>query len=535
VNHPFIKHQLESLNPYLKKDNKKLYIINIMSAGGLSYSGITNYGKITLPSVEAGLGSMNILRDPPKSIHTRRINKVGETSSITELIDQSGSRACEAISVYSRGINPMVSVDYGNSGNNGGQRVSGGGLNAERGSSGNAASGSGQAYLPYRVARDGAFRPPVMRQEQLMPLSRQPRTNTQAFTKRGFVDYSKKLVCPGGNYRAVKQKVLTACVRPTATYRIDSPLIEPFEVKYVIKNPTKFDPNAGVSGRRTQDLTQQIVSKPIKGINTAPLQPEDVYANQSGKTVRYVDHSHMNTERYIQDTLHSSVKSKISQSIQMTPIEDIIDIDTSRYIQDTLHSSVKSNISQSAQMTPIEDIIDIDTSRYIQDTLHSSVKSNISQSAQMTPIEDIIDVDTDNYTKNPLNVSYTAPKTGHSRESLIHKDIKLQRRVLAATMATNKHRNIYSRPQTQHQAIQKRNRPIARVTANHGTIKRQSSNDINSREYKLHPTINAGGFEGRGQQPNFDRNQRVNENFVSDKMKMSKRVMQMQVGRNFPR
>ena len=60
-----------------------------MSAGGLSYSGISNYGKVTLPSVEAGLGSMNILRDPPKSIMTRRIDKVGETSSITEMIDLS--------------------------------------------------------------------------------------------------------------------------------------------------------------------------------------------------------------------------------------------------------------------------------------------------------------------------------------------------------------------------------------------------------------------------------------------------------------
>ena len=59
----------------------------------ISYSGLTNYGKATLPSVEGGFGSMNILRDPPKSIMTRRIDKVGETSSITELIDGSGNRS----------------------------------------------------------------------------------------------------------------------------------------------------------------------------------------------------------------------------------------------------------------------------------------------------------------------------------------------------------------------------------------------------------------------------------------------------------
>ena len=113
---------------------------------------------------------MNILRDPPKSIHTRRIDKVGQTSSITATIDDSSNRACEAILQYARGVNPMVSVSYGNQGNNGGKST----LQRSQGS---------QAFLPYRVVRDGAFRPPVMRQEQLMPLSRQPRQWTTAFTK----------------------------------------------------------------------------------------------------------------------------------------------------------------------------------------------------------------------------------------------------------------------------------------------------------------------------------------------------------------
>ena len=53
-----------------------------MSAGGISYSGITNYGKCTLPSVESWNTNMNILRDPPKSVTTRRIDKVGETNSL---------------------------------------------------------------------------------------------------------------------------------------------------------------------------------------------------------------------------------------------------------------------------------------------------------------------------------------------------------------------------------------------------------------------------------------------------------------------
>ena len=79
----------------------------------LSYSGIVNYGKVTLPSVESWGTNMNILKDPPKSVHTRKIDKVGETSAITTSIDESGDRFCEAINYYARGQNPMVSVSYG--------------------------------------------------------------------------------------------------------------------------------------------------------------------------------------------------------------------------------------------------------------------------------------------------------------------------------------------------------------------------------------------------------------------------------------
>lgn len=440
-----------------------------MSAGGISYSGITNYGVVTLPSVESWGTNMNILRDPPKSIMTRRVDKVGETSSITELIDASGDRACEGISLYARGVNPSVSVDYGNNGNNGGQRggvafftgsMDGSGNNI--GSSGNVLGG-GQAYLPYRVNRDGAFRPPIQTPFNLLPLSRMPRTNTSAFSQPGFADFTKKLVYPGGNYREVKDDTLKACIRPTATYRIDAPLVEPFEVKYVIKNPVKFDNQAGVSGARTRDLTIQDIQEPTKEININPLQAEHVYANNgSSDTVRYVDNSHFDTERYIQDTLHSSVQTKRSKSIQITPIEDIFDVDIR--------------------------------------------------------------------TKDPMNVSYTPLKTGHTREDHIHNDLELQKRVVSASANTNKHNNIYHRPAIEHQAVQKRNRPIAHASTNHGTIQRQSTMDITNRGYNLKPTLSAGGMTGRGQKPMPTMNNDVHL-ADSNQTMMNKRVLEMQLGR----
>ena len=54
------------------------------------------------------------------------------------------------LNVYARGVNPMVSVSYQNYG-----------------------SGAGSVKLPYRIMKDGAFRPPIKTIEELLPLSRQ--------------------------------------------------------------------------------------------------------------------------------------------------------------------------------------------------------------------------------------------------------------------------------------------------------------------------------------------------------------------------
>lgn len=127
----------------------------------LSYSGIVNYGKVTLPSVEGWAQSANIVRDPPKSYHTRRMDKVSDTNEITQMAADSPDRYCDAISYYAKGINPMIGVNYG-------------------------------GKYPYRIMDAGAFRPPIWRQEDLMPLSRLPRQTTSAYTCKSLVDYTKR-------------------------------------------------------------------------------------------------------------------------------------------------------------------------------------------------------------------------------------------------------------------------------------------------------------------------------------------------------
>jgi hypothetical protein len=312
-----------------------------------SYSALNNYGKSSLPSVESWGTNMNILRDPPKSITTRRINKVGETSSITQMIDDSSNRNCEAIKQFARGVNPFVSVSYSNYGNNGGQR--GGGISTT--------NGGKQAYLPYRVVKDGAFRPPVLRQEQLLPLSRLPRAWTSAFTQPGFTDYSKsKQSCKTGKEtREVRDTVLKACVRPSAVFNISHQSKENYDVKYVIQNPHRI---SGTSGVRTMDITQQTVKEPTKGIDKNMVH---TFAKSNVGYNKHIDNNEFDPERYLQEVNSSNVGSNVSSNIQSTPIENILDLSNIK-TQDLFNITRTAPLSGNEQVNYIHNDIELDRS-----------------------------------------------------------------------------------------------------------------------------------------------------------------------------
>jgi len=300
-----------------------------MSAGGISYKGIIGHSKFTLPSVESWGEDMSILRDPPKSIMTRKIDKVGETSEITTMIDQSGDRACESINVYTRGVNPFVAVSYNNDGNNGGQKVNGVSMGSVNGAR------NQQARLPYALT--DTFRPPVVPPQNLYPLSRLPRTTTSSFTKPGFTDFSKKLFCPSQDdaLKGIKINELRGCLRPTATYKLEGPIKENFEVKYVIKNPTHI---TATSGLRTMNITTQNTQEPVKGINDIPLHAnaqsnlrQNIHANVPGE---------LQTTKYIQDVIHANARTNKNQNIHATPISDVINV----RLKDPLHTDYTTPI-----------------------------------------------------------------------------------------------------------------------------------------------------------------------------------------------
>lgn len=210
-----------------------------------SYSGLTSYGKATLPSVEGWSTSSNIIKDPPKSIHTRKVDKVGETSYLNTVLGESNDRFCEAINYYARGTNPMVSVNYGQ------------GQNSKT-----------NAYLPYRVARDGAFRPPILRQEDLIPLSRLPRIWTTITAQPYNINYSLRPIDIGNaeTTREVKTHLMTTSCEANKNVYTDPEIVEPeISSAHIIYDPlVPGELKAACNQYQNSSYQQQVeMQKPI--------------------------------------------------------------------------------------------------------------------------------------------------------------------------------------------------------------------------------------------------------------------------------
>jgi hypothetical protein len=202
----------------------------------ISYSALTSYGKATLPSVESWNGNFDIVRDPPSAIHTRRIVKVGDNNDLLNWNDDSGSRINEMINVYARGNNPMVSVQYSNHGNTGS-----GLMGVEGGTSGstmnNLFSAGGGGKLPYRIMDKGAFRPPILRQEDLLPLSRMPRKCTSVASKRCRVDQTKKISPDVVEYfKQIHKDPIKVSAQSQRSFKKEGPQQQPNNIGLMVNN-----------------------------------------------------------------------------------------------------------------------------------------------------------------------------------------------------------------------------------------------------------------------------------------------------------
>jgi|LauGreDrversion4_2_1035121.scaffolds.fasta_scaffold05204_4 hypothetical protein len=536
---------------------------------------------VTLPSVEEWGNNTNILRDPPKSITTRRIDKVGQNTDITQLLDDSGDRINEGISVYSRGINPMVSVSYSNVSNN-------------AGISGNITSISNltQARAPYPVFEGGAFRPPVYTQRDLLPLSRLPRTWFGALSTPGFVDFSKTIQKPN-DYRAVKDALNVYCVQPNKTAIIDKPLVENFKMLNSINDKhITLDVNAGINSNYISSYTMENadmqkginensmnvfaqskitkdISHNLEGINIndqnyiQDVLHSEAFSNKSRQNTQNLNNIDMDTGRYLQDNIvvHDTFANKSRQNIQNL---NNIDMDTGRYLQDNV-VVYDTFANKSRQNTQNLNNIDMDTGRYLQDNVvvHDTFANKSRQNTQNL---NNIDMNTSRYLQDVYNIEANAnPSLDISTKNLSElndrnrrisvKDNMIQYSKDAGFKPSHTFLNeiatpvlemrnpqfevtsqksdsrVYRRIDHDNELKYDRNTPLTNFTTNVTKIDDFNNIYLSSRDYKLDNILEKGGFENSGYQPSIEDRADLIRFRKSDKDKLRTLVNDQQFNR----
>jgi len=520
----------------------------------LSYSALTNHGKVTLPSMESWGTNMNIIKDPPRSIMMRRIDKVGDSNEILNMIDSS-DRSAEAITRYARGVNPSVSVNYSNFG----------------GSQQN--FGNKQAFLPYTINKDGDFRPPVHAPQDLLALSRLPRNITHATTNPGMPHNLKEL----DNTRnqtvtnTVRPDIISAHVKSTKTYYLQKPFQEPFEMsKNSIQNVLNKNVNSNVNMKRTSEL---FVQEPTKGVNNDNLIVKHTQTNLHDVKHQMIDGDSVNTDKYIQDANTHSVYSNLGTAIDNgVPFdEDMFNLnniktkdyqlieyttplsgnDKTQYIHENFELErnlpeyqSRTNTSGNGNISFIHDDIvlgknlpeyqthtNTNGSRKNVDFIHNDIVlgKNLPQYESRTNTNgtrkntDFIHKELE-LRKNLPSYNSTTNNIGSAKVSFIHKNIELGRNLPEYQTSSNIKFSGQKNIKPEHVRELERKAVLSQFSSNHN---RRGENNISARKYNLEEKIQPGGFENGGFIPVFDRTQEQHpkEKYESEKSKMSRNVI----------
>jgi len=462
----------------------------------LSYSGIIgnkgNKGSVT--SVESWGTNNNILRDPPKSIMTRRIDKVNQDGGINEMYYHSGDRFAENISLYARGVNPMVSVEYGNNSNS---------TNTQ---SGNVTKGN-SAKLPYRIMNAGAFRPPQLRQEQLLPLSRQPRLATQVVTNREFKDYSKSAVCDQQPkcYRQVKTETVEGYIAPTKSFKVQMPTKEHFVVKYIIDDPTYAEAFTNKNSRANLQIdNKEPLRQAMKEINQYSFSTKV----RGGEAQNYI-HKDMELERNMpffdtETNKSSTYKTTLTAEHNLMLEKNIPEHNMISNRQRNIHTVIDTgNEFMLEKNLPEHNMIS---------SKHRNIHTNIDADGELM------------LEKNMPNHTMVANKQRNIHTNIdADGEIILEKNMPNHTMASNLSDNRYVRIEPEHTRVSKDTTPYSTVISNsNSNIKRKL--ELN-RDVNLPATLSVGGVSGSVGIPQQDRSVNYNSNYKTSKTEIAQRIM----------
>ena len=466
-----------------------------MTAGGISYSGIVGDRKVTLPSVESWGTNMNILRDPPKSIVTRKIDKVFDTQQYTRMVEEaSDDRYCENVQIYPRGVNPSVSVSYSNTGGGSklmhigkGSLTSGGSNNfdgqtainesnpinnrpgfaqsASAWQSPGVSNGNTMAKYVHRIDLDGDFRPPVQPQSRLQPLSRTSRNLTNLYTNPGTPKWIERATCDESVYkRAIKDEFFNTNVTPTSTYHMGA--IQSADTRNIssvnINNMMRENLTTFASTQKSENIhtgaigqipTNNIRNKVNHNIETMKITQQHDQPRQNS----------LNTNEYVRDKLNSEVhtNSKDNSFVNIETMKGTIDTNLRDQINIPVITNKRENMTAGAE----------NGSHGVQLRNQINTTVNTNQNADYTKT---------NINTNPIELTNKTPITNvFSNQSAEYYKSDENRQVKPLEQNRN-HTSAYTNPQNN----------------------REEYTQNILRDAKLQPKISSlEGFDGRGTKP----------------------------------
>ena len=213
----------------------------------ISYSSaLSRNGKGQLYGSEDWLSNKHVAKEPNRAVFTRQKDQFFENSRFVQAFNDSGSRISEDILPYARGINPLVSVSYSNS------------------------DGS-PVKLPNKILENGAFRPPIRKIEEIVPLSRLPIGNYSIHTSPSIKVYKPQPLPL--NYKAIIE------AKPLATYNSNFvvPDYTPKNIMYVLDdNSIKYSIETAktggqIAGRPTDEKFERLNEPLHFNIETAKI------------------------------------------------------------------------------------------------------------------------------------------------------------------------------------------------------------------------------------------------------------------------
>jgi len=252
-------------------------------------------GGITLPSWD----QVSILREPPKSVHTRKKERV-DFSDVSYMVrDDSQNRLSENINYIARGVNPHTDVVY---------------TNYSAGGSRTTTMNTPQATNPYKAIRDGAFRPPLYFQEDLQPLSRLQHPNYAVASNPGMSnDFSVPNLVETTDKAPIKNAISVA----TNTNYI--PMNS--KASYRIEMPQNVFPSYGIRDDLLKVLANTNVSQ---NINSGDMVNRDLYKDSGDiKQLLKLGDVHSNFSIYVYNPntqnyseIEASIKDKMNIAVQ---------------------------------------------------------------------------------------------------------------------------------------------------------------------------------------------------------------------------